>query len=398
MAPKDPRFARLSTDPRFLRPSKASQKVVLDDRFKSLLEDDAAEDTAKVDKYGKKVAKGKNKKALKAFYRLDEKQKGPAAGLDLARGEGLVESSSEEDDNEEDEEAKSASDDGESDEDDQAGETILGSKEARRAAARREREASEGEIDLDEDIPMASTSALQDAEIEDNVPRLENTTKRIALVNLDWDNVRAIDLYKVFESVLSSSVSSLVEGTALASRKSKSKIAKGSVASVRIYPSDFGKKRMEREEKEGPPIEIFGKKKKPSSNVVELKKKAKKVQRDEDDFTGSEDDEQEEYDEVALRRYQLERLRYYYAVVTFDTVSASQHAYDEIDGSEYEATANIFDLRYANQSFLINVRKAYISLKRRTGLCQMTLLLTTRQRTKSHRRVQTYKATNQEIS
>lgn len=349
MAPKDARFARLSTDPRFLRPSKASQKVVLDDRFKSLLEDDAADETAKVDKYGKKVAKGKNKQALKSFYRLDEKKKGAASGLDLARGEGLVESSSEEDDEDEDEEEEdeAANKSGSEDDSEEDEEIQLGSKEAKKALARRERAESEDFIDLDEDVPVASTSALQEAAIEGEVPILENTTKRIAVVNLDWDNVRAIDLYKVFDSVLSSSASSLVDGTALGSRKSKTKIAKGSVANVKIYPSDFGKKRMEREEKEGPPIEIFSKKKK-ATNVVELKKKAKKVSRraqEDDAITDTEDEDQEEYDEVALRRYQLERLRYYYAVVTFDTVAASQHAYDEIDGSEYEATANIFDLR-----------------------------------------------------
>lgn len=349
MAPKDVRFARLSTDPRFLRPSKASQKVVLDDRFKSLLENDGGDDTARVDKYGKKVAKGKNKQALKAFYRLDDKKKGPAAGLDLARGEGLVESSSEEEEEDNAEDAnQSVSEDESEEEEEEEGDVMLGSKEAKRALARQERAGSEGSIDLDEDVPVASTSALQEAAVEDNVPMMENTTKRIAVVNLDWDNVRAIDLYKVFDSVLSSSASSLVEGTALGSRKSKSKIAKGSVESVKIYPSDFGKKRMEREEKEGPPVEIFNKKKKAVSTIVELKKKSKKPAKriaEDDAASETEDEDQEEYDEVALRRYQLERLRYYYAVVTFDTASASQHAYDEIDGSEYEATANIFDLR-----------------------------------------------------
>jgi hypothetical protein len=351
MAPKDPRFARLSTDPRFLRPSKASQKIVLDDRFKSLLEDEGneGETSAKVDKYGKKVAKGKNKQALKSFYRLDEKKKGVTPGLDLARGEGLLESSSEEEDDDEEEE-----DDDEVSEavssDDEGGEVLLGSKEAQKAAARRDRAASEGSIDLDEDVPVASTSTLQEAAVEENVPMMENSTKRIAVVNLDWDNVRAIDLYKVFDSVLSSSASTLLDGSALGSRKSKSKIAKGSVDSVRIYPSDFGKKRMEREEKEGPPLEIFSKNKRSSSNAIILKKAKTKKKRhdedeDEDDITDSEDEDQEEYDEVALRRYQLERLRYYYAVVTFDSVSASQHAYDEIDGSEFEATANVLDLR-----------------------------------------------------
>ena len=64
---------------------------------------------------------------------------------------------------------------------------------------------------------------------------------------------------------------------------------------VRVYPSDFGKERMAKEEKEGPPPEIF---------------KKKDLQVDEVDEknvydVGGEDD----YDEDALRKYQLERLR-----------------------------------------------------------------------------------------
>jgi len=34
----DPRFARLKTDPRFRRIKKAQHKVVIDDRFKSVLD------------------------------------------------------------------------------------------------------------------------------------------------------------------------------------------------------------------------------------------------------------------------------------------------------------------------------------------------------------------------
>lgn len=33
----DPRFVRLKTDPRFRKPKKAQNKIVVDDRFKSLL-------------------------------------------------------------------------------------------------------------------------------------------------------------------------------------------------------------------------------------------------------------------------------------------------------------------------------------------------------------------------
>jgi hypothetical protein len=61
-----------------------------------------------------------------------------------------------------------------------------------------------------------------------------------------------------------------------------------------VYPSDFGKERMAREEKEGPPMEIF-KKKKDSEEVTE--KSLYEL--------GGED----QVDDSALRKYQLERLR-----------------------------------------------------------------------------------------
>ena len=72
-------------------------------------------------------------------------------------------------------------------------------------------------------------------------------------------------------------------------------VVRGNVLNVRVYPSDFGKERMAKEEKEGPPPEIF---------------KKKDLQVDEVDEknvydVGGEDD----YDEDALRKYQLERLR-----------------------------------------------------------------------------------------
>merc|ERR1712093_511906 len=70
----DPRFARLATDPRFLRPSKLKNKVVLDDRFKGILENDSEYNQAKskVDKYGRKVGKDAKKNDLREFYRLED--------------------------------------------------------------------------------------------------------------------------------------------------------------------------------------------------------------------------------------------------------------------------------------------------------------------------------------
>lgn len=121
---------------------------------------------------------------------------------------------------------------------------------------------------------------------------------------------------------------------------------KGAIRSVKIYPSEFGKERLEREEREGPPPEIF-------------KKAGSKVKLDED--ADSSDDEEvtekslikdqteegnEEIDSEALRQYQLDRLKYYYAVVDCDSVETAKSICEACDGAEYESSANFFDLRY----------------------------------------------------
>ena len=104
-------------------------------------------------------------------------------------------------------------------------------------------------------------------------------TRRLAAVNLDWDHVRAVDLFKVFASALSPSTSAGGSSTAA-----------GRVVRVAVYPSDFGRERMAREELEGPPQELF-----------------KPVKDDEPEPARLQDGD--EYDERALRKYQLERLR-----------------------------------------------------------------------------------------
>ncbi|TPR04950.1 Myb-like DNA-binding domain family protein [Aspergillus niger] len=150
-----------------------------------------------------------------------------------------------------------------------------------------------------------------------------DVTDRIAVVNLDWDNIRAEDLMAVFSSFAPTG---------------------GKVLKVAVYPSEFGKERMEREETEGPPREIFASKKGGDSD-------------DEDEMDSDEEEENirksmlkedkgEEFNSTQLRKYQLERLRYFYAILTFSSRDVAKHVYDLVDGAEYLSSANFFDLRF----------------------------------------------------
>ncbi|KAF6766171.1 pre-rRNA-processing protein ESF1 [Ephemerocybe angulata] len=331
----DPRFARLTTDPRFRRPKKKQNKVVVDERFKSVLKQEKKKDkSAKglVDKYGRTLSSTHEEDNLKRFYRLEgdeeeeEAEEAPRRP-DYARGEVVMESSSEEEDE----------DDDKGDESDSNGIVRIGYGS--------DEPDEDAEIDLDEDnfdlleaqaAAYSKEHADEEEEDEDEAPR----TRRIAAVNLDWDHVRASHLFKIASSVVSPTAPLASSATKKVHPNSRERslkdapqlnIVRGKVLNVVIYPSDFGKERMEREEREGPPPEIF-KKKKDSEEITE--KSLYEL--------GGED----EVDDNALRKYQLERLRYYYAVITCDSVDAASHIYDELQGTELERSANVFDMSF----------------------------------------------------
>lgn len=427
----DPRFARVHTDPRFLKPKRDDTKVVVDERFKGLFEDDKSNRKKRTDKYGRKITKEKSDAdQMKRFYRLEDEDLDPSKGVDseeeqdsdeddedagtvdYARGEGDLESSSEEESSSESEDDDQEGSDSESeDEDSEQDDVMIGpssvidrerrKKESRAAQLDEDEDDDDGfgsdigEIDLDEDVDEAvyaqldaqAERAIAEGGIEDQdsdsdaeasssrkkgkgkekarktkpkssknkIPRGDDT-HRLAAVNLDWDHVRAKDIYKVFSSIVSPTATitaaealqahrkAAAEGASFAS-SSRARSApaisqvRGKLLHVRVYPSDFGKERMAKEDLEGPPPEIF----------KDSKRRGGDESEDEEKITAKsivQVDEGGEFDEEALRKYQLDRLRYYYAVATFDSKETARHVYNEIDGTEMERTANVFDLRF----------------------------------------------------
>lgn len=319
---KDARFAKLSSDPRFIKPKKVAQKVQVDERFANLLQD-AGKAEKRVDKRGRRVNASKaEKEDLKRFYKVQDdeqtqpeastsKRKDGAAGmsageraLKMARGE-IVEESSDESSDEEDSDASELDSDADS--------ALEGQSDSDGH--------SEFSIDLAEDPDDEATAFPDEEEYESETEEDINTT-RLAMVNMDWDHIRAVDLFKVLQSALQVTH------------------VQGSVKRVSIYPSEFGKERMEREEREGPPKELFAN----EDDQQEL------ADIDEDDVdermvVQEAEDKGEEVNSKALRRYQLERLRYYYAVAEFDSVKSARAAFLEVQGTEFERSANIFELR-----------------------------------------------------
>ena len=202
---------------------------------------------ASVDRYGRKLDKDEGKRLVRKFYHLEDEesdQEESSEGeeeYDPARGIGVV--SSEDD-----------SDDG-----------------------------------LDEDVESVM--------IEEDIPK-GNATSRLAAVNLDWDNIRAVDILAVLQSFIPVS-------------------SEESVKKVTIYPSEFGKERIQREAVQGPAV-----------------------------FDKPKATDEDEVDTTALRKYQLERLRYFYAIIECTSTSIANVLYKSLDGAELGATANMLDLRF----------------------------------------------------
>jgi hypothetical protein len=212
---------------------------------------------------------------------------------------------------------------------------------------------ADAEVAVSEDgsLPPEEEEALDDevsAWAPEPVEFIE-ARRRVAIVNCDWDHVRAVDLYAILFHALPLG---------------------GQLHDVCVYMSDFGKKMIEYEKMHGPDLWV-----KPGEadeaapadgegeggegampEMVELPEEVSDDEVSEPRSDGWADDdpnmmyEQGENGEFfsngKFRRYEMNRMKYYYAVATFDSADTAAAVYNELDGMDIEASGVVLDLRY----------------------------------------------------
>ncbi|XP_033638368.1 ESF1 homolog [Asterias rubens] len=151
-----------------------------------------------------------------------------------------------------------------------------------------------------------SEAEVKWGELDKEAPRSSDESSRLALCNMDWDRVTASDLLVLFNSF---------------------KPTGGVVHSVKICPSDFGLEKMREEDAKGP-LEFT----------------------DADNGEMNPTTEEDHKLQMKLRKYQLQRLKYYFAVIECDSVATASTVYGHCDGMEYLSSSTRLDLRFIPDS------------------------------------------------
>ena len=389
---------RFDTSKLQFRPSKKdekSSKVVLDDRFASVLTDPRFQLDIK-DKYGRKNKQSKKaKEDLSEFYTVndglavksekeeqrppaddeakyrendDEKPKSASSPLQSSSTDG---SKSNNDKNKDSiKKSNKAAVDKDKPEDPAsriAYLTALSRGEIDVSSSSSEDEASDGDAnassdsdddDGDEDSVGGEDTVMGKAGVLDPSTRddeeIELTTQEspfLAVQNMDWSNVRAVDIFTILSSFTPT----------------------GAVKRVQVFPSDFGMERLAKEVMFGP-VDVWKKKKnRPTVGDAEggedsdedsddaeaasyeinddnpesdgLEENTDNLEGDDNNPNTPNESGGTDFDPEKLRAYEASRLKYFFAVVEFSKSEYADIAYKELDGMEFEHSSSAIDLR-----------------------------------------------------
>ncbi|CAH8610384.1 unnamed protein product [Heterobilharzia americana] len=167
---------------------------------------------------------------------------------------------------------------------------------------------------------------------KDSTPAIQST-HRLALLHFDWDNAKPETIYMILESFLP---------------------ARGHIEKVTIYPSEYGIKRMAEEAIHGPP-EL-----RPSESDIEYNEDITTLPIDIDEKSGWCNASSKL--RRRIREYQLTRLKYFYAIIEFDSIETAEIIYSTCDGLEYESSGSRLDLRFVDNDQRFEVPAEYAHL------------------------------------
>lgn len=284
----DPRYSKAHTDPRFREAPKRETKVAIDSRFNRMFTHKSfLPSSAPVDKRGKpKKNPTSQLGSLRHYYKIDEK---------------VEQSSDEEEEKEELVKANRVKPESEN------GAKSEESSRYESSAESEETSESESALDTDTDIDTdeGADEEVYEEEafgVQEDIAEIDKETHRLAVVNMDWRYVKAVDLYVLFNSFVPPN---------------------GLIKSVAVYPTDFGLQRMKEEEVHGP-VGLFD---------------------DEKEKSDEDSDNDDIYNEK-LRAYEKSRMRYYFALVECDSSATADYIYEQCNGLEFKQSSNALDLRF----------------------------------------------------
>lgn len=182
---KDERFAHLINNPRFKKLPSREGKVKIDNRFKSMFKDEKFKVKYSVDKYGRKVDKTSTED-LKKYYEQSSEESSADEPEDDVQGDkndgnAIIESSGNIS-----EQLKNKLNNLEVDY--IRGEGVLQS------------DSSDEESSSDEGDEIFVEHAW--GQLDHDAERTDDSSRRIACLNMDWDRIRAVDIMMMLNSFI----------------------------------------------------------------------------------------------------------------------------------------------------------------------------------------------------
>lgn len=331
---QDSRFDSVHYDPKFLPASKKISKTEIDDRFSGLFKDKRFKIVSQKDKYGRDIEiDEENEEMNKLYYMSQENPEKNTKNNEKIQKNNDQEKTFE---NQKKKEKKQESNNKEKK--NPTKEKALKNKKKNKKQrddiydkyyneqGKFEWNQESSSEDEGENLLDINDDVWQDD--EEKVIRNESSSSKLALINYDWMHIHAEDLMILFNSL---------------------KPKEGIIKKVVVYPSEFGLKRMEKENLEGPTdvwqeTEAANNEEKIKHNMKK-KDKSKVLEKEINEWIAN-TNKPTEFDPIKLRKYEKDRLKYYYAVIECDSKKTAEHIYSECDGTEFEMSGMKIDLRF----------------------------------------------------